>query len=150
LYWLAWQTSFAREAHRDDARYFKLKDSTSTFDFLVYEVLDKTIVFDPNARFKDAAELRDFVAVQRDRVLEHAHVIGPDVPQPCRYCGIGSYQRVVDPDNKASNSASGEEFGFARQKVGAKLMITTCTHCGNLQLFRLDMMDDPERWHKQR
>jgi hypothetical protein len=29
-------------------------------------------------------------------------------------------------------------------------MITACTHCGNLQLFRLDKMDDPQRWHKQR
>jgi serine/threonine protein kinase len=147
LYWLVWGTSFAREAHRESGPYFKLKDSTDTFDFLVYEILDKTIVRDPDARFADAGELRDFVATQHDRLEAHAHVVGPDAPQPCSYCGAGFYERVVDPRSTGPHLRSIEDFGLPHPKLGMQWMITACRNCGNVQFFRLDKMKDPQLWH---
>jgi serine/threonine protein kinase len=147
LYWLVWGTSFAREAHRESGPYFKLKGSTNTFDFLVYEILDTTIVKDPAARFTDAGALRDFVVTQHDRLEAHAHVVGPDARQPCSYCGVGFYERAVDPRSTGPDLRQIEDFGLARPKVGVQWMVTACRDCGHVQFFRLDKMKDPQRWH---
>jgi serine/threonine protein kinase len=119
LYFMLTAKSFSREKHR-----------IAPFDLLhpdggipeagihfVYELLDKTIVADPKARYKDAIALRDAIDGVIMKLESNANVLNLNVPQQCIYCHAGHY-RVMQ--------------GTSPDQHNLKLV---CSNCGNFQEF---------------
>lgn len=132
LYWMLAGRIFSREKHRDP-QYYLAKDSRNSADYLVYELLDRTIVAEPSQRIANATELSQEVATLRRRVATGAHAIGKSVPQPCSYCGLGMYRVIADKER----SMNVRNFGF--ELVGnPDWIIMACDYCANIQIFRPD------------
>lgn len=119
LYFMLTGRSFSREKHR-----------TAPFDLLhpdhgpvepgvhfVYELLDKTIVADPEARYDDATALRQALDGVIMKIENNANVLNMSVRQQCLYCREG-YYRVMQ--------------GTSPDQHNLKLV---CSNCGNFQEF---------------
>lgn len=146
LYWLITGRIFAREKHRDNVFFFASKQNSS-YCHLIYELLDKTIVAEPEKRLPSAVEVAAAVEVFQKRVKMQAHSIGRNVPQSCNYCGLGEYQLAIDSSSPHYSGTHLHNFGF--QLVGnAQWRVLVCDHCGHVQLFRLERLRDPEVWKK--
>ncbi|MFH1109031.1 MAG: protein kinase [Planctomycetota bacterium] len=83
---------------------------------------------------------------QIDRVLRiielQGDAISDNADRPCRVCGIGSYQLVVN-----RNPTGMRNFGI--HAVGThSLKIFACSHCGHVQLFSFYDPDCPPAWSK--
>ena len=82
------------------------------------------------------------------------HSINPDLPQPCFYCGIGTYKKASEfypGDSTAAMSGKYREefnyFGITPHADGEAIwLILICNHCGNVQLFRPDKADNQNIW----
>lgn len=59
----------------------------------------------------------------------------------CRVCGIGNYKLMVD-----DNITETQNFGL-NPSGSRKMMIFTCSHCGNVQLFSYKG-NKPQSWQK--
>jgi len=89
----------------------------------------KCIVEEEKDCMPDAVALLEEI----DRIISiiefNADPIDLDIKRPCKVCGIGKYELVVDDD-----SIETRNFGF--NPAGArKMKIFVCSHCGNVQLF---------------
>jgi serine/threonine protein kinase len=149
LYWMLTGQTFSREKHHDPD-FDITAGSKSSVPFLVYELLDTMIVRDPAMRLADAGQVCDAVGVLRRRIEMNAHAIGKGIPQPCGYCGIGTYQFAVHHGARAkSGSHPTDVANFGFQAVGnSRWIISVCDHCGNVQMFRPDYAKDPDVWVK--
>ena len=83
----------------------------------MYDLLDKTIVADPKARYSDATALRQALDGVIMKIENNANVLNLGVPQHCLYCREGNY-RVMQ--------------GTSPDQHGLKLV---CSNCGNFQEF---------------
>jgi serine/threonine protein kinase len=119
LYFILTGKSFSRERHR-----------TAPFDLLhpdqgpvepgvhfVYELLDKAIVADSEARYGDATALRQALDGVIMKIENNASVLNLSVRQQCLYCREG-YYRVMQ--------------GTSPDQHNLKLV---CSNCGNFQEF---------------
>ena len=119
LYFILTGRSFSREKHR-----------TAPFDLLhpdhgnveagvhfVYDLLDKSIVADPAARYGDATALRQALDGVIMKIESNANVLKLSEPQRCLYCREG-YYRVMQ--------------GTSPDQHNLKLV---CSNCGNFQEF---------------
>lgn len=107
--------SFARERHRDHSYDLRTPDA-DLHTFFVYELLDKTIVTNPSARFQSAGELLKALDSVILRIEQNAHVLNIHVPQHCLYCGTGRYQPMAGADSPHE-------------------LRLVCSNCGNFQDF---------------
>jgi serine/threonine protein kinase len=114
LYYLLSARSFSREQHRTPT--YNLLKSDPRFYF-IYELLDKTIDAQPDARYQNASELRDALDGVIMRIEQNAHVLDLNVPQRCLYCIVGEYRRMP--------VGGSEELDLA----------LICWNCGNIQRF---------------
>jgi serine/threonine protein kinase len=145
LYWLMTGRTFAREKHRDP-EYFFPANSNGSAGYLIYELLDRTIVGDPFKRFRTSAFLATAVKTIRQRIKMNAHSIGRSIPQVCTYCNEGIYQRAVDMQTGGA-PYSANNFGI--NLVGDPTwFVLECDYCGNLQYFRLDEESVSKRWNQ--
>jgi hypothetical protein len=115
LYYILSGRSFARERHRDHSYDLRTPDA-DLHTFFVYELLDKTIVTSPAARFQSAGELLKALDSVILRIEQNAHVLNIHVPQHCLYCGIGRYQVMSGVDSPHE-------------------LRLVCSNCGNFQHF---------------
>jgi serine/threonine protein kinase len=158
LYWLLTGKSFAREKHRDPS--FDLTRTLRSADiFITYELLDKTIVGDPEKRFPDANAFAEGIKQAIRRIEMHAHAINRDAPQLCSYCGIGIYRTMVEY-SQASEQIPGQigmptikttgaaqlTGGFGFEPRGSYWLIFVCDYCGHVQMFRPDLGGKPDIW----
>jgi serine/threonine protein kinase len=146
LYWLVTGRIFAREKHRDESFFFA-SGSSRTSDFLLYEILDKCIVSDAVNRLASAAELAREIETLQRRIAMQAHAVGKDIPQPCAYCGLGSYAVRIDSVPGKKQETAVRNFGLTPQG-NARWRILACDYCGNLQFFRLERLKDPDVWSR--
>jgi serine/threonine protein kinase len=119
LYFILTRRSFSREKHRA-APFDLLRPDHGTSDagiHFVYDLLDKTIVADPKARYNDAIALRNAIDGVIMKLESNANVLNLTVPQQCIYCHEGHY-RVMQ--------------GTSPDQHNLKLV---CSHCGNFQEF---------------
>jgi serine/threonine protein kinase len=131
LYWLLTGRVFDRERHRQGKNnlhlYFDLDESIEHLVLL----LDKMIVEDPRARYKDAGEVHEKLRNLR-RLLRGRFPSLKALPQLCRYCGNGMYKGLsTDPVTMLN-------FGF--QPTGSsELHVFVCENCGHVLMFRAEM-----------
>jgi len=117
LYYLFGGRSFARERHKDDVYDLRTRHPDPYIHF-VYQLLDKTILTEPTARFQNAKELLGAVEEAIMKIEQNAHVLDMKVPQHCLYCITGKYQLWVSETD------------------GARLK---CSDCGNIQFFNIPL-----------
>lgn len=103
LYWLFAARIFAREKHHS-ADYFLADQLPGSAGYLLYEVLDRSIVSAPRDRFASASELLAATQTLQRRLKMGAHAIGKNIPQPCSYCGVGQYLALVDSTSQHYSS----------------------------------------------
>ena len=65
-----------------------------------------------------------------------------DSERPCRVCGFGKYQLVVNNRDRYNNI---ENFGFTPKGTHA-FKVFVCDNCGNVQLFSCQHDSDPPGW----
>jgi serine/threonine protein kinase len=135
LYWLVAGRIFSREEHR--APEFDLtKENNDAAIMFIYELLDKTIKYEPSQRLASASEVTTEVDLIIRRYLMHAHPINIEAPQLCTYCGIGNYKVMANPENPQFWS---QQISFFSQSMSHDpWLVFLCDHCGNVQLFRPD------------
>jgi len=106
-------------------------------------LLRKCIVEHEEDCITDASEL----LVEIDKVLSiidiNADVLDPNVERKCRVCGIGYYGLVAD-----RNPTQIRNFGL-NAVAGHSFKIFTCNHCGNVQIFDLFGLPEPNAWLKK-
>lgn len=145
LYWLLTGKVFAREKHHE-AQYDLAIISPSSESFLINEFLDNMIVASPGARYQTAGQVLPYLRQLIHRIRTRAHAINLNAPQPCDFCGIGEYKRVVDYQNEVSGSPTDvRNFGFSAVS-GCQWLIFVCNHCGNTQIFRPDYLRNKNPW----
>ncbi len=145
LYWLlSGGKVFSREKHRLAEWDLKGKNFDSPLGWNniymehVNRLLDLMIVDDPEKR-REAKNILILARRVTKLVEKEFNPIAKDIPQPCKYCGQGIYEL------RANDSMSVRNFGF--QSVGnPDWRIYVCNMCGNIQAFRLDMVDRKDWW----
>jgi serine/threonine protein kinase len=152
LYWLVSnKVIFSRKKHRDEKYDLTRSDKTAGMAF-VYHLLSGTIATTPSERkYSDATRLAVAVHEIIERIAVMAHAIDPSVPQGCAYCGVGTYQTILDGNSRSP--------GFEQKiyHLGVKInsqdfhrwLILACDYCGNIQFFRGDVATkNPKAWTK--
>jgi serine/threonine protein kinase len=142
LYWmLNGGEMFAREAHREPKWDLVKRRGNVQFE-RVNRMLDRMIHHDLRRRYPvagDAVKESRFIA---NLIEQDYRVVSAKLPALCTYCGMGEYSVI-----RSETPTAVHNFGF--QSVGgARWRIMTCDHCGHVQLFRLDLADDPEVWNQ--
>jgi serine/threonine protein kinase len=164
LYWMFAARSFEREKHHQAA--FDLRNKEPRIAHaLLYELLDRAIVLEPDRRFfRDGNELANAAETQAMRMTMDAHVLDLSVPQPCHYCRAGNYKTRVDPrwwipemyprpqerPNEWRHTADETCRRYGLNPVTPWLVLQ-CEYCGNVQVF--DLSNGPgvlKNWHLQK
>ncbi len=143
LYWLM---SGGRIIPREDFRDAKwnLIELSHQDDKLehVNRVLDDMITLDMNRRLKSAIYVAEDVR-ELIRVLKGGYnVVSPKIHPLCSYCGKGRYRLVAKSDN---DTIDVRKFGLGNPQ-GSDWRVLACSHCGHVQLFRVDMADRQDWW----
>jgi len=153
LYWLCSDKEiFNREKHREGKWDLTARDSGSAIR-LIYEVLDGTIVADPDKRqYHDALDLASSIEDVIRRVQMQAHAIGSKHPQLCSYCGKGTYQKLLHepakPSGRANLGNKSHDMAIQFINTGTPIvwLVMACDYCGNVQWFRPDKAKDTKIW----
>jgi hypothetical protein len=117
LYFLISGRSFSREKHHEP-QYDLTRPGTGLPEpgvQFAYELLDKSIVENPELRFKDAGALVESLDGVILRIALNAHVLDRNAKQRCLYCVDGEYQAMGQPDENR--------------------LSYICRRCGNVQHF---------------
>lgn len=145
LYWLFEGRVFAREKHRDPewsltSSQRDLSDIELYERAFVNELLDNSVLPNPEERFFSARQFRAAVDRAIWRIDRHAQVTDPREVQICSFCGNGQYKHVGDTTSDDRNSiAEAERFGVNRRDR-AEWMVLWCNNCGHVQHFRTDKL----------
>jgi len=157
LYWMRWGEIFSREVHRSEQRFNKLtakKPLPRRTDPLLYELLDRAIVFDPKTRLQSVNELIHLARIQLRRARTGAHAIGHGISQFCDYCGLGEYEAVVAHQSPNQNNIDATHvFGYQPRSNDTAWRIQVCNTCGHVATFRVEYLKDPpigETWRRDR
>ncbi|MDD5530625.1 MAG: protein kinase family protein [bacterium] len=105
---------------------------------LANELFQKCIVEREKNCLSDASALLKEVDETISTVASHTNVIGKDISQKCKICGVGTYENFNIKGESIripARSSNGE---------GSNLQIFACNHCGNAQLFN----KIPETWKR--
>ncbi len=114
LYYVLSGQSFSREQYKGTPNDLRTHDCELGMYF-VYELFDKTIQVNPQSRYPNALELLSALDGVIMRIEQKAHVLNPNVRQPCLFCVIGEYRPAVGGTTN-------------------ELMLV-CANCGNIQKF---------------
>jgi serine/threonine-protein kinase PpkA len=148
LYWMLAGRPFDREEHRSP-KFDLTKGQTAPDLFLIYDLLDKMIVKEPQERFVNALEAADAVDETIRLIEVKAHLLDLKVPQQCNYCGRGVYKPVADTTSLNDRSGVPDVHNFGFEIIGRPLwLILACNHCGNVQMFRPDYSENRNAWRK--
>ena len=111
---------------------------------LLNGLLDKCIVEDEEKCLKNAGLLLEEIDSLLSALRLGADLMS-DSERPCRVCGFGKYQLVVNKDRtKALNF--GLDIPGVRTPTSPAFKIFVCNKCGNIQLFYCQEGDDPPGW----
>lgn len=147
LYWMVTGTIFSREKHRFP-EYDLVKKLNNPRLEHVNKILDKAITNDPELRFPSAIELTRSVEEAMSMLEAGFNPIDPNIEQRCIYCGKGIYSKFIDPQlqNPMEQGDKARNYFNLSSMDSPKWMMLICKNCGNTQIFRPDLSDNPEIW----
>ena len=147
LYFILSGRHLPRERHREDT-YNLLTDHCEPALHFAYQLLDGSVQESPSARFEDAERFLKEVQIVIQKIEMGAHVLDLKVPQRCIYCCSGTYKLHVlhRLDNKERTQNLVMSFWGSFHLTEKPWMIFVCDVCGNAQVFRQDMANQPSLW----
>ena len=104
-------------------------------------LLDKCIVEHEKDCLSDASWLLAKIDDLRRALRLGADPVG-DFVRPCRVCGFGEYELLVDRDHRTTGNFGLEPAG------GAAFKIFTCNYCGHVQFFFCQSGSNPPAWEE--
>jgi serine/threonine protein kinase len=153
LYWMLAGRIFDREDHRLDEYQLGSHDPGAPEYELVNQLLDRAIVADPFRRYLGAELLVAAVDGLASVVRAGGHAITLSVPHRCLFCAQGDYTVIVNtlndsvpfaPSHIVTKDKAHDLFGL--QSTGSPgWLILVCRACGHVQIFRPDLVPEPER-----
>jgi serine/threonine protein kinase len=147
LYWLITGEVFSRE-QLHAPRWDLAKKQPSREHYLLNELLDQLVQHDSVQRLSDASTVAAATRQLQRRIQMEAHAIGPDIPQQCTYCGIGTYATVFDTETLDPTDIHNAGWGILADGVGPPhWRVQVCDHCGNVQWFRPDFAKRRDIWN---
>lgn len=140
LYWIFAEEIFDREKQNDE-RWDLRKKSRKPIYFFIYELLNKTVIINPEERLNDANEVANFVKGIISRVMANAHALDFIAPQRCLFCGIGIYEKMLQVPTTEGNQIIDWKSATIRIKENRYIwqktkIILLCKNCGNEQVFQ--------------
>jgi serine/threonine protein kinase len=143
LYWLLAGRVFDREKHRERAWDLARREGHGAPELEhVNRVLDRMIAHNPRDRYEDASAAGRAVREAANLLRRGARALAPDLPQGCAFWRLGEYKTI--PLRDAFDIGN---FGL-RPISGNEWKALVCGHCGNVQLFRIDLMTTRAWWGK--
>jgi len=142
-------TLLSREAHRQ-GRFDLIVQKPDSNHYLIYELLDKTIIEDKGRRISNGAALAEEVGLLIRRIEMGAHAINLKAPQACNYCGTGSYQLVMDTRSQGIHSEGVwshlRAYGLEPPYIQSNnWIIFRCDHCGNVSTSTIQWRPETRR-----
>ena len=104
-------------------------------------LLDKCIVEEEKDCLPDASWLLAKIDDLRRALRLGADPVG-DFVRPCRICGFGEYELLVDKDHRTTGNFGLEPAG------GAAFKIFICNYCGHVQFFFCENGSNPPAWEE--
>jgi len=104
----------------------------------VNRLLDLMIVDDPEKR-RGMQNILILLRRTKRLVQREFTPITSDIPQPCLYCGQGTY--VI----RATSNTDVSNFGF-RAVGDPNWRVLVCNKCGHVQSFRIDLAEKNDWW----
>jgi serine/threonine protein kinase len=133
LYWmLSGGSIFAREDHRTNSNSLTALLGDQRWEH-VHMLLDKVLVEKPADRLDLKSFLQELRKV-RELVIGNFAPLKPSVGIQCRFCGLGTYQRLgVRVTDSVARLMSNYHSGNATNVVSVNVL--SCNMCGHVQLF---------------
>jgi serine/threonine protein kinase len=108
---------------------------------LVNSLLKKCIVEEEKGCLEDANQM----LTEGDRILKvlsyDADIINIDITRPCKVCGLGEYELIVNNDYADLKKMMGISL-----ESGQHFRILSCNNCGHVQFFRWTGDEEPNAW----
>ena len=86
-----------------------------------------------------------------------ANPVGWNLPQLCRYCGVGNYKKLYSNFPGFNSETANDAFSVLGIELinpdvvyGKKWLFLVCDHCGNVQVFRADRSKEPKIWEERK
>jgi len=129
--WYYYKPQFNLEQMFPDAPYINLAK----------KLFENCIVENEEDCLPDATALLKEIDIFLTIIDRNSDWVAEGVVRPCKVCGIGNYEQIVDKDYDGL-----EKFGFNRIS-GLLYKIFTCNHCGHVQLFHFPSeQNPPDAW----
>ena len=128
--WYYYKPQFNLEQMFPDAPYINLAN----------KLFENCIVENEKDCLPNATALLEEIDIFLTIIDRNADWVAENVVRPCKVCGIGNYEQIVDKDYDGL-----EKFGFNRIS-GLLYKIFTCNHCGHVQLFHFPSKNPPAAW----
>jgi serine/threonine protein kinase len=139
LYWLFSEKGvFAREKHREENWDIRGRTNDNFIGWKnlylehINRILDVMIIADPQKR-KEIDEIIPLLEMAKYFIRKEYNPIGKNLPQPCTYCGQGLLREQPNDLYGVRN------FGITPIS-GSDWTIMVCDNCGNVKLFRNDLI----------
>jgi serine/threonine protein kinase len=150
LYYFVGLRNLPRERHHEP-RYSLLGPTADPQMHFVYDLLDRSLVEDPAARFSEAGEFLNALDGVVEKMEKDAHVLNLNVAQKCLYCIEGKYQlqmahQPAPYERERPVRKSAYQFWGNNFMDQTPWMALACDTCGNVQLFRRDLSASPDKW----
>ena len=108
--------------------------------FLINSILKACIVEDPKECLTSAGNLLPAVDQTVSQLSRGGYLPIPEIPKPCRICGIGFYRGDLIPGEKEMPRVTGMRFDVFNNQVpqdtvvvNARLLV--CDYCSHMELF---------------
>jgi serine/threonine protein kinase len=150
LYYFLGCRTVPRERYRE-GRYSLIEPGATPAMYFAYDLLDRSIVENPTARFANASEFLKAINGVLEKMDNNAHVLDLNVAHHCLYCIEGRYKVQLLHEPKAYETErpvhkSGQQFWGTNALDYKPWMVLVCDACGNVQMFRRDLTTEPDRW----
>ncbi len=136
LYWLIREDGkmFDRENYGEED--WELRDPQKPETYLIYELLDETIVFDPEKRLQNAGKLCEKVEKLKSRIANNSRSRDLANHALCQWCGEGTYH-LWEPSAVYPN-----KFGIVYEyKQDQHLSMFICENCRHLVFFHRNPLE---------
>jgi serine/threonine protein kinase len=140
LYWLlSGGVEFSREKHRESTYNLVERLSDGRLEH-VNRLLDRMIANAAHDRLADAREVASEARTLLRVTAGGYNAVSRKIPQPCTYCGQGTYVLKVEGVGNAIGN-------FGLTAVGQNdWRALVCDQCGHVQLFRVDLAKRSDWW----
>ena len=140
---------FSREDHRTGSLSLVNMHNDQRFEH-VHSLLDRMVVREPSKRIP-MSEVGIAMEEMRTLVMGDYAPLKPSIGIRCRFCGLGSYQRLGTRRTYYQSTLPPDSFPEIgiQMAAGHRLGVLKCDKCGHIQMFSLPAQEKAGEWWDQ-